>query len=334
MSIPDTTVEPGPRILVVRLGAMGDILHTLPAVTNLKMSLPRVRITWLVEPKWAALLEDNQWISDVALLRRDSLWTAYRSARALRKHGFDLAIDFQGLLKSSVAAWLARPKRIIGFGREALREPLAAFFYTECAGSGSTHVVDRNLDLACGAGAQSRRRLFPLPAGHAEGILPVGPFVLTSPLAGWGAKQWPLERYTELASLVGALGLELVVNGGPDAEPVLRSIRGASIHISGIAGLIHATRRARAVVGLDSGPMHLAAALDIPGVAIFGPTDPARNGPYGSSFSVLRASRAVTTYQRRSEPDAAMKAIGAEEVAEAIRVRLAEQRESGSRAHG
>src|SRR5207253_3742167 len=130
-----------------------------------------------------------------------------------------------------------------------------------------------------------------------------GKFVLACPVAGWGSKQWPLERYEELAAL---LDVPLVVNGPPDAGPILRQIRGAEVHLSWIPGLIHATRRAHAVVGVDSGPMHLAAALAKPGVAVYGPTDPARHGPYGGSMRVLRGANAVTSYKRRAACDASM----------------------------
>jgi heptosyltransferase-1 len=136
--------------------------------------------------------------------------------------------------------------------------------------------------------------------------LPEGKFVLASPAAGWGSKEWPLEYYDELAR---GLSLPLVVNGPPHSAGLLAGVTGAQIHLSGIPGLIDATRRAHAVVGVDSGPMHLAAALGKPGVAIFGPTDPASHGPYGGTLRVLRSRYAVTSYKRRTDVDASMRAI-------------------------
>jgi len=154
--------------------------------------------------------------------------------------------------------------------------------------------------------------------------LPAGRFVLASPLAGWGAKQWPLERYAELARLLRQeLAVALAVNGPPQAASQLEAIAGAIPHLSGLPGLIDATRRAAAVVGVDSGPLHLAAALGKPGVAIFGPTDPARNGPYGGSLEVLRDPAAATSYKRRSEPDPSMLAITPAMVFESLRRQLA-----------
>jgi len=178
----------------------------------------------------------------------------------------------------------------------------------------SAHIVDRNLELVTAAGASSILRTFPLPEGRREGELPEGKFVLASPLAGWGSKQWPLEMYQGVAE---RLDMPLVLNGPPDAAAALATVRGARVHLSGIAGLIDATRRAHTVIGVDSGPMHLAAALGKPGVAIFGPTDPARNGPYGGSLRVLRSKAAVTTYKRHMN-DADMRAIAPAAVIEAL----------------
>jgi heptosyltransferase-1 len=235
--------------------------------------------------------------------------------RALRARRFDLAIDFQGLVQSALVATAARPDRIFGFNRSQVRERAAALFYSAGIEVKAAHVVDRNLELAAAAGASSILRTFSLPDGSPEGELPEGKFVLASPLAGWGSKQWPVEFYEQLAA---RLDVPLVVNGPPDSVGTLRKIRGAHVHLSGIAGLIHATRRAQAVIGVDSGPLHLAAALGKPGVAIFGPTDPERNGPYGGTIRVLRHSGVATTYKRTEATHESMRAISPDEVLEAL----------------
>src|SRR5258707_355086 len=298
------------RILVVRLGAMGDIIHTLPAVASLKHSFPGSHITWAIAPQWAPLLDGNVFVDRLILVERTSLAGLLRSRKELRREPFHFAVDFQGLIKSALVASVAGPDRIFGFSRSHVREKPAALFYSSYATSSSKHVVDRNLDLARAAGASSLLYVFPLPPGQPEQPLPDKDFVLACPLAGWASKQWPLDSYTHLAKrLERDLGLALVVNGPPSSADVLGRIEGAVTHISGMPGLIHATRRAIAVVGVDSGPLHLAAALDKPGVAIFGPTDPQRNGPYGGSLHVLRSPAARTTYKRHSETDASMRAI-------------------------
>jgi heptosyltransferase-1 len=314
----------GSRILVVRLGAMGDIIHTLPAAASLKHSYPGSDVTWVVEPKWAPLLEDNPFVDRVLLFDRRSLAELYRSWRKLHARPYDFAVDFQGLIKSALAATSAHPYRIFGFHHTQVRERAAAFFYSDKTISPAVHVVDRNLDLAAAAGATALTRSFPIPAGRPEGELPAGDFILASPLAGWRSKQWPLDHYETLAeTLRRELGIPLVLNLPPGAG--MPSFRGSLPNYSGLPGLIDATRRATAVLGVDSGPLHLAAALAKPGVAIFGPTDPARNGPYGNTFRVLRSPGAVTTYKRGDMIDESMQSISPDEVFDALRAVLRER---------
>jgi heptosyltransferase I len=309
-------------ILVVRLGAMGDILHALPAVRALKLGHPDTELTWVVEPKWAPLLEQNPFVDRVLLLRRDSFRGLVGSYRALRESSYVFAVDFQGLLKSALVAVAAGPGRIYGFDANQVRERAAALFYRYKISSSAVHVVDRNLDLAAAAGALcDGPPAFPLPPGRPEGDLPTGEFVLASPMAGWASKQWPLAHYRALAErLRSELGIPLVLNGPPGAP--FQDIAPAEAHYSSLPGLIHANRRAAAVLGVDSGPLHLAAALSKPGVAVFGPTDPARNGPYGNSLQVLRSKTAVTTYKRGAAVDESMRNISPGEVFEALRTML------------
>ncbi len=347
------------RILVVRLGSMGDVIHTLPAVARLKSCLPDAELSWVIEPQWVFLLKDNPYVDRVieAPLRR---WRAqpfrartrreFRTFRGtLREQPFDLAIDFQGLLKSACVAYLSRAERVFGFDRKELREPLAASLYSDRVSARAAHVVDRNLELAAEAlaaagagdeelGADRGDEIrFPLPAGVPDSQLPEpqlpgGGFVLTTPLAGWGSKQWPLELFSELAAMLHReTGMTLLVDCAPadcaKADGIVRRAPAGScrLHVSSIEGLIAATRKARAVIGVDSGPLHLAAALQAPGVALFGPTDPARNGPYGSSFRVLRSPDAATSYKRRGEIDPSMRSIEPREVWAALEPMLREK---------
>jgi lipopolysaccharide heptosyltransferase I len=293
------------RIVAIRLSSMGDVIHALPAVASLKHSFPHSRVTWLVRPRWMPLLEGNPYIDEAIPVER-SIPASWAVARRLRAERCDLAIDFQGLIQTALLAAAFRPERIVGFDRNQVRERLAALVYSSEVATPALHAVDRNLDLAAGAGATNILRTFPLPPGQPEGTLPAGKFILASPLAGWGGKQWPLEYWADLAA---RLELPLVVNGPPDSASALQQIRGAHVHLSGIAGLLDATRRAHAVIGVDSGPMHLAAALSKPGVAIFGPTNPARHGPYGGSLRVLRSPDAQDDYKRHADPAASMHAI-------------------------
>lgn len=302
------------RILVIRLGSLGDVVHALPAVASLKHSFPRSHLSWIIKPQWAPLLEGNPYVDEIIPYQRSAAGLA-EVWRRLRRERFQLAVDFQGLIQSSLVAAAARAEKIVGLDRSQAREPLAAMVYSTAVRTAAVHRVDRYLELAAAAGATNKLTTFPLPQGEPEGVLPEGPFVLASPLAGWTAKQWPFEYWEELAA---GLKIPLVLNGPPGAAETLARVEGALVHTSGIPGLIDATRRAAAVVGVDSGPLHLAAALGKRGVAIYGPTDPASHGPYGGTMRVLRAADAITSYKRRDEEDASMRAIQPGEVLDAL----------------
>jgi heptosyltransferase-1 len=293
----------GVHILLVRLGAFGDVLHALPAAASLRRTIPGARLTWAIDPKWQWLLEGNPDVDCALPVNRRSRESLLAAWRYFRERPVDIAIDVQGLIKSGLLVRASQARRRIGFAPAFLRERAAALFYNERIAPAGRHVVDWKLDLAAAAGANARIADVPVPAGRPEGELPQKPFVLASPFAGWAAKQWPMEHYEELARLLTDAGYDLVINVAARTESPLRQ------HVSGLPGLIDATRRAAAVVGLDSGPLHLAAALKKPGVALFGPTDPARNGPYGGTIKTLRDPGAPTTYRRMNEILPCMRAL-------------------------
>lgn len=278
------------RVLVIRLGAFGDVLHAMPAATALARS--GLDVTWVVDRKWAPLLTACP-VRTVAFDRRDFA-DVRRVVAELRAARFAVAYDLQGLIKSAVLGWLSGAPRRVGFVSSYLRERAAAWFYSECVAPRGGHVVEQELSLVGLPGHE-----FPLPAGEPVADLPAGPFVLASDRAGWRAKEWPAENY---AALAARLPVPLVMNRPAWSLPQL----------------IYATRQAAAVLGLDSGPMHLAAALGKPGVALFGPTSPERNGPYGGSLTVLRAPNAETTYKRTQEIPASMRALSVDAVGDAL----------------
>ena len=214
---------------MVRLSSMGDVIHALPAVASLKHSFPHSRLSWAIRPRWMPLLEGNAFVDEVIPFDR-TLSGIIGTRRKLREQRFDLAIDFQGLIQSALLAAASRPDRLVGFHRSQVREMAATLFYSTAVEAHAPHVVDRNLELAAAAGAANLLHTFSLPDGLAEGTLPDGKFVLASPLAGWGSKQWPVEFYEELA---GRLDVPLVVNGPPDAAEMLSKIHGAHVHLSG-----------------------------------------------------------------------------------------------------
>ncbi len=302
-------------ILVVRLGAMGDILHALPAAASLKLSFPDRQLIWAVDQFWTPLLSGNPYIDTLVAFerRRSSTWLPAR--RALRRRQYSFAVDFQGLIKSAVVARLSGARRVFGFARGEVRERPAALLYTDEISSSALHRIDRALELAAATGATVLTKDSPIPPGEPEGELPDSPFVLASPFAGWVSKQWPIEYFDQLGDILQReAGLHLVLNAAVSAREALASVSHARTHFSGLAGLIDATRRATAVIGVDSGPLHLAAALRKPGVAIYGPTDPAINGPYGGTLQVLRAAGAATSYARESSSAPSMREITPQQV--------------------
>ncbi len=311
-------------ILVIRLGAMGDIIHALPAVASLKKSLPESKLAWLIAPKWIPLLEGNPYVDELIPFSRRGIGALRNSWRRLRAIEPRIAIDFQGLLQSAIAGRAARPESFFGFDKSVAREPLASLFYTHRVSVKGPHRIERNLQLVQAAGASQISYQSWIPAGREEGTLPSGTFVLASPFAGWTSKQWPIERYEPLAERLRKEGLELVANVPEEKAAELAKFKDVRVHTSSLSGLIAATRRATAVVGLDSGPLHLAAALRKPGVALFGTTDPARTGPFGGSMIVLRAENVVTTYKRGDAIHSSMKAITVDQVTEGVLRSIAE----------
>ncbi len=335
------------RILIVRLGAMGDVIHALPAVAVLRAGLPGVQIGWVVEERWADLLAapdatgpggtpqkplvDRLHLVDTRAWRAapfsDETWSELRNARQdLRAVRYDAAIDFQGLLKSAVFAQLSGAPTRMGFAHP--KERIATMFYTRKAAAAAVHVVDQNLELAAALAGDVRPATCDFlprdPAAEAWCIAElqrraVREFVLMSPGAGWGAKIWPAERYGEVARALATAGISTLINFAPGEEKLAKDLVTASDGSAqaiqcGVGELVALTRRARLFIGGDCGPLHLAAALGIPVAAIFGPTDPARNGPYGTRCIVLRSAQSRTSYSHVVQSDAALLHITAAEV--------------------
>lgn len=277
------------------------------------------------------LLQGNPFVDEIIPFDRRGPASLFSSWRQLRGLTPDLAIDFQGLLQSSIAGRIARPRAFFGFDRSVARESLATFFYTQHVAVTGPHRIQRNLQLVAAAGAATLTEEAWIPPGNPQGDLPSRPFVLASPFAGWTSKQWPIESYERLGRILHKEGLELVLNVPNEQLIDLQGLSSVQLHTSSLDGLIDATRCAVAIVGVDSGPLHLAAALDKPGVALFGPTDPAQTGPFNSRMVVLRASGVQTTYKRHNRVHASMTELSPEQVSGALLKSLAGQPRAGDR---
>jgi heptosyltransferase-1 len=264
------------------------------------------------------LLEGNPNIDDLISLDRRDLPHVREIVRRLRALKAEMAFDFQGLFQSALLGRLAAAAALYGFAKSVAREPFASLLYTHSIQVSGPHRVQRAVQLAAAAGARDLTFEAWIPPGWREGALPEQPFVLTNPFAGWAGKEWPLESYQVLGTLLAKRGLALVANVPERRVPEVNGLTHIHVHTSGLPGLIDATRRAVAVVGLDSGPLHLAAALGKPGVGLYGPTDPALTGPFGGTMAVLRAPDAETTYKRHSRIHASMREISPQQVATAL----------------
>ncbi len=305
-------------ILVIRLGAMGDILHALPAVGALRASFPSKPLMWLVGRKWLPLLAGHPEIDELIPFDRSGLDSFRRLRLTLRAVRPEIAIDFQGLVQSAILGRLARPRRFFGFDRSVARESLASLLYSDRTHVTGPHRIERNIQLAQAAGASAPPRAVWLPPGNPEGTSIAEPYILANPLAGWSSKQWPLEHYDQLGALLKREGFRLILNLPPGQRETLESFEHVTAQSTSLPGLIYATRHAAAVLGVDSGPLHLAAALGKPGVALYGPTDPAQTGPYCSPMIVLRDPQAKTTYKRGRDLHPSMAALSVDAVFAAL----------------
>jgi heptosyltransferase-1 len=320
------------RYLVVRLTALGDILHTVPAVAALRAAHPRAKIDWVVERKWSPVLEGSPAIDEVIPFDRRSLWNSVECIQRLRQNRYSCAIDFQGLYKSSLLAALSGSPRRIGFDREWAREQGAAIFYNERVIPKGRHVTELNYSLAEQAGAsRPANPEYPIrvPAGGAASVrarlqeLGVrNEYVVVGPSGSWRAKCWPPERYGEFCRLFESeTGMCVVLIAGPGEEAIAERVCRAAtparpVVMKGtIEELMGLLAHARCMIAADSGPLHLAAALGTPVVGLYGPTDPARNGPFVPGAAIVdKAEPGEVSYKRRDDYSPAILRISVEDV--------------------
>jgi len=331
------------RFLVVRLGSLGDIVHTFPAVAGLRESLPNAEIAWLTHPRWKELVDSSELATDIWEIDTRS----YRSLREIigrtRKRHFTIAIDYQGLWKSAALPFFGDVSRRVGFSSQTIREFGVPILYTDRVRITKIHIADQNGELSLCAGARngvapvalavpSIQEVFVLQLLRGFGI---EKYIVLSPAGGWRSKCWPADRYGALCDKIrDTLGMRCVLNHGPGEEDLVSAVKAASgqadpIAYNGSLGQLMALlRNAVCIVGGDTGPLHLAVALGTPAITIFGPTDPARNGPYrmgnhpGNASpldTVLRSPHALTTYKRGEQPAPSILEIDVDTVFDAVR---------------
>ncbi len=307
------------RVLIVRLGSIGDIVHAVPVAANLRVHDPALEIDWVVEAALAPLVAMITPVTNTISVRtRAVLGTGgwVDAVRALRARNYDAALDVQGLVKSAVLARGSGARRVIGFERAALREPAAAWGYSETVvAQQGEHVIDRNLSILRALDVPvADPRACPIEPG--EPSLAVAAFLakadrariaIVNPGANWPNKRWPPAHFAAVAlHLARAHGMTPVVTWGPGDEALVEAVVQAS------GGLVRAApptslrdflvlaRRASIVVSGDTGPLHLAAAMATPIVGVYGPTDPRRNGPWDPRDRSVSVFERCTCHHKRT----------------------------------
>ncbi|HWF84676.1 MAG TPA: glycosyltransferase family 9 protein [Vicinamibacterales bacterium] len=352
------------RILLVRLGALGDIVHAIPVAAALRRAFPSARIDWLVSAKHREILDlvpviDRRLVINdrpSASVRRDEPrgevdggTSLLQAIGELRRARYDVAIDLQGLIKSAVLARASGAARVVGFAASYVRERLARIFYTDVYDPGSRgvrdhaetrHIVDINLGLLAPLGITTTAAEFPIErvsstVAHTVGEQTGGRYALLNPGAAWPNKRWPPARFGAVArALRERHGLTSAVLWGPREEPLAREVVAASDGAAvlapqtTIADLVALGRGAALIVSGDTGPTHIAAAVGTPIVSLFGPTRPQRNGPWSpQDVAVSRDTICQCHHLRRcTKPSMCLLDIQVDEVLRAIDRRLAGER--------
>ncbi|HZL35341.1 MAG TPA: lipopolysaccharide heptosyltransferase II [Tepidisphaeraceae bacterium] len=337
--------SPPLRILIIKPSAIGDVVHALPVLNLLRGKWPQAKISWLVTPACAGLLDGHSQLDEVIRFERRRFGQSWRDptaaaglfgfARDMRERQFDLAIDLQGLFRSG---WLSASTRApVRVGPAGARE-LGWVFYTHRINTGTAelHAVERNLRLAeaLGLGREPVKFVFPTDDEDRRFVATLAPnglrYAVFLPGANWDTKRWPPEKFAAcVAPLRERFGLESIVAGGSIDTPLAAQIPGA-LDLTGrtdLRQLVALLERAQLVIANDTGPMHIAAALGRPLVTMYGPTSPARTGPYGRMGSVvyldiecrpcLGRHCSHTSCLRKLEPDSILQLAAEQMMAEA-----------------
>jgi heptosyltransferase I len=330
-------VAKSPRILIVRLSAIGDVVHTVPVVCALREHFPQAFLAWVVEERSAGLLRGHDAIDELITLPRGWLksprgvWQLWRRLHDLH---FDAALEVQGLTKAAIVARLSGAVRRIGFGNPWGRE-LTQYLNNELVDTPGLHVVDRNVQLLRPLGIVSPKVQFRLPehfedAEIAEQIIGrhglQNGYAIINPGAGWVSKLWPTDRFAAVARHLGKkwnLPTLVVWAGNDEMQMSLQIGIGSQGHAQIAPGttlpvLAALARRAKMFIGSDTGPLHLAAAVDTPCVGLYGPWPAERHGPYGQQhIAIQKAFFEGSTRQRRRASSDLMQAITVEDVCNA-----------------
>lgn len=329
------------RILLIKPSSLGDVVHAIPAFNLLRRRFPNARISWLIAPACAGIIDGLPGLDELILFHRRRYGSFWKDRSVLgeisdfltllRQRRFDLVIDLQGLARSGALALLTGAETRVGFS--AAREGAwACYTHAIHVGSPEQHAVERYLKVMAAIGCHVDRVdfSFPIDDSHRAAVRELlggaGRYAVLMPGTNWLTKRWPADRFGQLGEMLERrLGLRAVLAGGPDALALAPHLPSA-LNLAGktdLKGLVALLEGASLVVANDSGPMHIAAALGVPLVAVYGPTNPVRTGPFGRMDSVIRLDMPCSPcYSRRCSHTSCMNWLGAERVFEAAQRQL------------
>ena len=341
------------NILIVKLSAIGDVIHTLPALNAVRNYYPEANITWLVEEDAASLVIGHRALNRVIVSKRKRWIKALRSLsllstikevygfiKVLRDTRYDMILDFQALLKSGILIALAKGQRKIGFGKGLEHMEHSYIFLNERipAVNMEIHALTRGMMLLNAIGIHTNEVEYKLPVSNDDcekvdelmkrhGINGVKSLIAINPVAKWESKLWPKERFARLADMIiDEYDARIVFTGGSEDRPTIKDVMSAmkrrALNLAGqttLKMLAVLYEKTALVISTDTGPMHLAAAMGTPVVAIFGPTAPWRTGPYGSGHRVVRADLECSPcFKRQCETIDCMHQISVGQVFDAV----------------
>jgi lipopolysaccharide heptosyltransferase I len=343
------------NILIVKLSAIGDVIHTLPALNAIRKAYPKARITWLVEEAAHDLVKDHPALDRILISKRkrwlkelrsplflSAMKEMYRFLKELRDTHYDMILDFQASLKSGILIALARGKRKIGFGKGLEHMEYSYLFLNERlpAVSMEHHALTRGLMLLNGLGIPTPEVEYRLSVSDHDrqqvddllqkyGLVNPGRFVVVNPVAKWESKLWSNEKFARLADrIIDEYDAEIIFTGGIEDRSIIQNImstmEGRAINLAGhttLKMLAALYEKAALFISTDTGPMHLAAAVGTPVVAIFGPTAPWRTGPFGSGHQVIQDRLECSPcFKRRCSNNKCMEQISVQKVVDGVNI--------------
>lgn len=341
------------NILIVKLSAIGDVVHTLPSLSALRNLYPHAHISWVVEESASDIITNHphldrviisyrkRWIKNLKGLHslKKTMREIQSFIKTVRDRRYDLAIDFHGLFKSATIVCLSRARRKLGY--DSMQELSGLFYNEKIYENMGKHAVDRYLDFVRYLGGKEKNPEFVIQLEEdnqrdVENLLRTNhidskaPFVAINPVAFWETKLWQDEKFARLADrIIEELRVPVVFTGGAGEKRIARIqsfMRNPSISLEGqtsLKELAYLYRLSTLIVTTDSGPMHIAAAMGTPAVALFGPTDPLRTGPYGRGHTIIRSDMDCSPcFRKECDTERCMKDITVEDVLEAVKKKI------------